>query len=517
MTHRTPASACWALVLFSSPLLAQGRSSRPPEAAARPIVPKLAVEEPVVTHHRVQAGERALSYTATAGFLPIGSESGEVEARMFFVAYTLDDAGSPAGRPVTFFWQGGPGSPAALLHLTLAGPRRIKMLPDGGMPAPPFRLVDNESTWLPQTDLVFVDPVGTGYSRAATPELNQKFWDVQGDIAAMAEFIRVYLLRFGRWDSPVFILGESYGGIRAGGVAGYLADRNVALNGVFLVSAAMSFHSRSFSPGNDLPYPLFLPTYTATAAFHGKLAPELEADLQKTLREVERWAETDYTVALMKGDRLPPEERRAAVAKLARYTGLSEAYADKADLRIEINGFRKELLRDERRTVGRVDSRWKGIDRAAVADSPEYDPGFVVYAPPVTAMIYTYLRDVLGVKSDLVYEYYGYRNTSMNWNYGPARSPFRDVNMAESLRSALARNPHLRVFVAEGYYDLAVPYFSMDYTLSHMGLDPSQRTRVQVGRYPAGHSMYVQDESRVRLAQDAARFITGAAADRPAR
>jgi carboxypeptidase C (cathepsin A) len=488
-----------------------------PEPAVRPGAPKPVAEEAVVTQHRIQAGGGTLSYTATAGFLPISNEAGAVEARMFFVAYTLDAVAPPAGRPVTFFWQGGPGSPAALLHLTLAGPQRIKMLPDGEMPHPPFQLVDNESTWLGQTDLVFVDPVGTGYSRAVTPDLNQKFWDVQADIAAMAEFIRVYLVRFGRWDSPVFILGESYGGIRAGGVAGYLTDRNVALSGVFLISAALNFRTRSFTGGHDLPYALFLPTYTATAAFHGKLAPDLQTDPERTLQEVEKWAETDYTVALMKGDRLPADERRAVVAKLAKYTGLSEAYVERSDLRIEANRFRKELLRDERRTIGRVDTRWKGIDAAAVAEVPDYDPGFAVYGPAVTAMIYTYLRDVLGFKSELVYEYYGYRNSAMNWNYGSTRSPYRDVDVSDTLRSALARNPYLKVFVAEGSYDLAVPYFSTDYTLSHMALDPSQRARVQVARYPAGHSMYLRDESRAQLSQDATRFIGSAAAERPAR
>lgn len=511
------ATYAWLLLLFAGPSAAQSPSPQGPDTSSRSAAPKPAGEEAVVTHHRVNAGERALSYTATAGFLPIRNEAGITEARMFFVAYTLDGAGSVASRPLTFLWQGGPGSPAALIHLTMAGPRRILMTPDGGMPAPPFRLVDNESTWLGHTDLVFVDPVGTGYSRAATPDLNPKFWDVQGDIASVAEFIRLYLVRFGRWDSPVFILGESYGGIRAAGVAGYLADRNVALSGVFLISAALSYNTRSFSAANDLPYPLFLPTYTATAAFHGRLAPELRTDLETTLRDVEEWAETDYTTALMKGDRLPADERRAVAAKLARYTGLSEAYVDLANLRIDVNRFRKELLRDERRSLGRIDSRWKGIDRAAVAEVPDYDPGFVVYSYAVTAMIYNYLQEVLGFNSDLTYEYYGYRNTTMNWNYGSTRSPYRNIDMGEPLRSALAKNPYLRVFVAEGLYDLAVPYFAMEYTLSHMGLDPTQRSRIHVARYPAGHSMYLQDESRIRLGQDAAKFIDIAAATGPTR
>jgi carboxypeptidase C (cathepsin A) len=292
-------------------------------------------EEPVVTDHELRAGGRTLRYTATTGYLPIrNATSGDLEARIFFIAYTLDGGGKPPQRPLTISFNGGPGSSSVWLHLGALGPRRVRLNDDGTMPAPPYALVDNQATWLDQTDLVFVDPVGTGYSRAAKPELGKRFWGVQGDIESVGEFIRLYLTRYGRWNSPLFMVGESYGTTRAAGLAAYLVDRGIAFNGVLLLSSILNFQTARFTVGNDLPYVLFLPTYAATAWYHKRLTPELQRDLTATLREVEAWAAVEYAAALAKGAALPASERAAVADRLARYTGLDRRIVEQSDLRI---------------------------------------------------------------------------------------------------------------------------------------------------------------------------------------
>src|SRR4029453_11372969 len=269
----------------------------------------------------------------------------------------------PEARPLMFSFNGGPGSSSVWLHLGALGPKRGKMRADGQMPSPPYKLVDNEQTWLDDTDLVFIDPVGTGYSRPAKPELGKKYWGVQGDIESVGEFIRLYLTRHERWASPLFLVGESYGTTRAAGLSGYLVDRGIAVNGIVLVSSILNFQTARFSKGNDLPYVLFLPTYTATAWFHKKLPPDVQAKpLRDVLSEVEQWAATEYQDLLARGDTLSPAERKAAAERVARYTGLDPAYIDNTDLRVEIQRFCKELLREQKRTVGRLDSRFKGMD-----------------------------------------------------------------------------------------------------------------------------------------------------------
>src|SRR5829696_7524909 len=281
---------------------------------------------PSVTRHEMRVGSRTLRYTVTTGVMPLRSAAGETEARIFYMAYTLDGAGPAAQRPLMFSFNGGPGSSSVWLHLGALGPRRVQMLEDGAMPAPPFRLVDNEHTWLDFTDLVFIDPVGTGYSRAARPDLASRYFGLQGDIQSVGEFIRLYLVKNGRWTSPLFLVGESYGTTRASGLSGYLVERGIAFNGVMLISTIMNFQTARFARGNDLPYILFLPTYTATAWYHKKLLPDLQQNLRRTLDEVERWAATDYTVALAKGNRLTQAERQEVIERLARYTGLGKEY-----------------------------------------------------------------------------------------------------------------------------------------------------------------------------------------------
>jgi carboxypeptidase C (cathepsin A) len=468
--------------------------------------PKAPEEPPVVTKHELHLGERTLRYDVTSGMLPIKNEKGETEARLFFTAYTVDSPGGTKDRPLMFSFNGGPGSSSVWLHLGGLGPRRVRMLDDGAMPAPPFRLEENEYTWLEQTDLVFVDPVDTGDIMATTPELAKKFCGVKHDLESVGEFIRLYLSRYGRWASPLFLVGESYGTFRAAGLAGLLIEKGIAFNGIVLVSSILDLLTARFDVGNDLPYVLFLPTYAATAWRHGRLPADLQSqELAAVLAEVEAWA-GEYAVALGKGAALTGEERAAVVEGLARYTGLSARYVEQSNLRIQIHRFCKELLRDEGRTVGRLDSRYTGFDALGVTERPDFDPSLSAIRPPYTAMLNDYVGTELGYRTDA--EYHILRG--LEWDWGSAGEGY--AKTAEALSSAFAKNPYLHLFVASGYYDLATPYFATKYTLNHLALDEPTRGNIHTGEYPVGHMVYLEKGVLAQLKTDVAAFIADALA-----
>jgi len=482
-----------------SPSAQSPQTRRPQDQAAPP-----AEDPPVVTRHEIRAGGRALHYTVTTGMMPIKNREGETEARIFFMAYTLDDAGNRGRRPLTFSFNGGPGSASVWLHLGAIGPKRVRMNADGTMPAPPFELVDNEQTWLNQSDLVFIDPVGTGYSRAVRPDLAAKFFGLNGDIESVGEFIRMYLTRYERWTSPLFLAGESYGTTRASALSGYLVDRGIAFNGIMLISTIMNFETTNFAAGNDLPYELFLPSYAATAWYHKKLPADLQSkSVQDVAAEAERFASGDYALALEKGDRLSAQERQDVVAKLSRYTGLDGRFIDNANLRVSLNLFRKELLRSERRSIGRLDARFKGFDASFSTDSPDFDASEAAIRPPYTSTFNNYVRTELGYKSDLEYYILGGGITSP-WNWG-TNNNYVDTSVA--LRNALAKNPYLKIFVAMGYYDMATPYYAAEYTLHHISLDPMLLRNISTGYYEAGHMMYIDEKQLARLRADVGKFI----------
>ncbi len=468
-------------------------------------------EPPVVTRHEIRIGGRLLKYTVTAGMMPLkNARSGETEAHIFFMAYTADNAGPVDRRPLMFSFNGGPGSSSVWLHLGALGPKRVQMLENGFMPAPPYHLVDNEYTWLDKTDLVFIDPVGTGYSRAAKPELAKNFFTRQGDVASVGEFIRLYLTRYQRWASPLFLVGESYGTTRASALSGYLIEHGIAFNGIVLVSTVIDFATIEFAANNDLPCILYVPSYTATAWYHKRLPPDLQQqDLIPVLHQAEQWTMNEYAPALAKGDRLTPDERQRVIGQLARYTGLDPTYIDQSNLRIEIEHFTKALLRDRRRTVGRLDSRFEGVDYIPASELPDFDPSMAAIRPPYTAMFNHYVRGELGYKSDL--EYYILGGGLSGWDM---QSPGRYPDVSAALRSAFAKNPYLRVLVNAGYYDLATPYFAMEYTFDHMGLDPSLRRNVSMAYYRSGHMVYIDTQSLADLKQNVARFIDEAMAQR---
>lgn len=488
--------------------LAQQPGGRPP--AAEPVKPAaetfkpLTEEKPVVTKHELRLNGKTLSYTATAGMMPIKSQQGEIEANLFYVAYTLDGVPNPAKRPLLFSFNGGPGSASVWLHMGCIGPKRVKMLDDGGLPAAPYQLVDNDQTWLDQADLVFIDPVGTGYSRAANPTLQHRFNGLQGDVESVGEFIRLYLSRSERWSSPLFLAGESYGTTRAASLAGYLVDHGIAFNGVALLSTVLNFETIQFARGNDLPYMLYLPSYTATAYYHKKLAPELQKNLETTLKESEKWAVSGYAEALAKGDQLTDAESKTVVAKLARLTGVDPRYVDNSGLRVELMHFLRELLRDRKIMAGRLDSRLTGPAPLSASEAAEFDPSMSDIRPPYTAMFNQYVRTELGYKTDAIYYVLG--GGILPWDYG-TQNQNRYVDVSDSLRSAFAKNPHMKVFVGCGYYDMATPYFAAEYTFSHMRLHPSVRKNVTMQYYTAGHMFYIDVASHRKLKADITQFI----------
>ncbi len=465
-------------------------------------------EQTVQTQHRLMLHGLEMVYTATAGTLVIHEEDEQEgvkpKATIFYVAYTKRGVENVATRPVTFAFNGGPGSSSVWLHLGLLGPRRVLMQDDGLPLPPPYRLVDNEASLLDVTDLVFIDPVSTGYSRPVPGEKPRQFHEFEKDIEVVGEFIRLYITRNQRWSSPKFLIGESYGTTRAAGLSGFLQNEyGLYLNGIILVSAVLNFQTVDFNHGNDLPYPLFLPTYAATAWYHGALGKEWSS-LHSLLKEAEAFAEGPYTLALMQGARLTGAAYQQTLDQLVRFTGLSPEYLERINLRPSIFRFVKELLRSERRTVGRLDSRFKGVDRDAVGEQADYDPSYTAIQGAYTATLNDYVRRELQFESDLPYEILTHK--VWPWNYEKFQNQYVDV--ADTLREAISRNPHLKVFLASGYYDLATPYFAADYTVSHLGLEPGLRPNISVHYYEAGHMMYIHKPSLQAMHDDLARFIS---------
>lgn len=499
-----------ASIFLSFFLLFQVASPSPrPSETPKPAEPAPQKEEPpVVTKHSARIGSRTLNYSVTTGFMPIKNErTGETEARIFYMAYTLDGAADPKSRPLLFSFNGGPGSASVWLHLGALGPKRVKMLDDGLMPPPPYEMADNEHTWLDQTDMVFIDPVGTGYSRATKPEFASKFFSVNGDIESVGEFIRLYLGRSERWASPLFLVGESYGTTRAAGLSDHLFERGIGLNGILLVSTVMNFQSIRFADNNDLPLVLIFPSYTATAWYHKQLAPEMQRrPLRDVLKEAEDFAANHYAPALLRVDRLTPQERQTLLDKYASLTGLNRSFIENNNFRIELGEFNKELLRSQRRTTGRLDSRFIGFDRDSAGDGPEFDPSMTAIRTPYTAAFNDYVRRQLKFKSDTEYFILGGGITSpWNWN---TNNSYADTSQA--LSRAMRKNPYMKVFVASGYYDMATPYFATEYTVSAMNLDPQLKQNFSFAYYEAGHMMYIEKNSLKKLKEDVSSFMQSA-------
>jgi len=474
-------------------------------AAASPKPP--AKDNISTSQHSVTINGKTISYTARAGTMVMKDEEGTPKASFFFTSYTKDGE-DPARRPITFTYNGGPGSSSVWLHMGAFGPKRVSYLDDEGHAArPPYRTVDNEDSILDVTDLVFIDPVTTGFSRAIPFKDASKFHGVDADIESVGEFIRLYTTRYARWSSPKFLAGESYGTTRSAGLSGWLTRNDYYLNGIVLISSILNFETASFDAANDLAYELFLPTYTAIAWYHKRLPADLQhGTVDGAATESEQFALGEYAHALMMGDRIGDQERSDVVAKLARYTGLSPAYIERTNLRVRIDRFDKELLREQRRTVGRLDGRFLGIDRDSAGESPEFDPSMAAINGEYTAVFNDYIRRELKYETDLPYEIL--TDKVRPWSYDRYQNRYLDVG--ETLRSAMSQNPYLKVFVANGYYDLATPWAATRYTFARMQLDPEVRKNVSMDNFEGGHMMYIDRRAHAKLKKDVAEFIRGA-------
>ncbi len=471
-------------------------------------------ETGVVTKHEIMVDGKPLKYTARAGYLSILDQFGETKAQWFTIAYTADETGKKDKRPVTFVWNGGPGSPSSALHFSLLGPRR--KLADGESASKPFYpVVDNPETLLRYTDLVMVDPVGTGFSYPLKPEYGSLFWGVQQDLDSVAEFIRIYLTHSGSLGAPIFLVGESYGTFRAAGVAAKLVDKEYPLRGVVMVSSVLNMKEE----GGTMSLPLALPSYAAAAFFHKKLPPDLQKDLGDTLRQVEEWAMGEYAVALMKGDRLGNAEREAAAAKLARFTGLDKTFIEKNNLRVSVDQFGQQLLASEKKIIGHYDSRVTAEIKGSSYDVGD-DPS--LFARGGNPFVFTtYLRSELDIKIDRPYQgpFGGFWPPSKTprgdwmayrWDWGTLLDSKLDQSGA--LSGALRTKDDLRIMFASGLYDLATMYFVTDYEICQLGLEPKLRGRIEHKRYAGGHMIYEDNEARLKLMQDIAAFVQSALA-----
>jgi len=416
--------------------------------------------------------------------------------------YTKTEETNTGQRPVTFSFNGGPGSSSVWLHLGGLGPRRVLMNEDGTQSKPPFRLVDNEYSILHATDLVFIDPVATGYSRPAKDEKTDQFFGQSQDVESVGDFIRLWTTRHQRWLSPKYLCGESYGVFRAAGLAEHLHSRyGMYLNGLILVSGVLDFATLREGPGNDLPSLVFLPTLTATAHFHKKLPADLQADLAQALAEARAFIKAEYPSALLEGAALPAEKRKEIVAKLARFTGLSPQVIEDNDLQVDTSTFRKQLLRDQGMIIGRYDARITGRDANPASPFPRFDPSYAATYGPFAAAMNSYLREELKFENDLPYEILA---GVQPWNFD-ARSSYPSV--ADRLATVMSQNPYLHVLVLGGLRDLACPIDGIRYSMDHLQLDPAYRKNITYAEYESGHMMYVNLPDLKKLQKDLENFV----------
>lgn len=505
MRHPQP---IWLYGLILTVAAWQGAAGAPPGAreknASEKTTATTAPDTAAITHHTINVGGKPLEYTATAGFLPLLDEAGKLEANIFYVAYVKGGGRAETGRPVMFAFNGGPGAAAVWLNMGGLGPKRVVMDGNGTTLPRTFQMTDNDSTWLELSDLVFVDPVGTGYSRAAPGVDPRRYYEVNEDIRAAARFIRLYVTQHERWLSPLYLAGESYGTTRVAGVAQRLQhDYGLYPRGVILISTVLDFQTIMPGGGNDLAYALGLPSCTAAAWYQHKLAPPLQADLKQTLAEVEAWALGDYLTALAQGDALPKAEQARIAGKLAAYTGLPRREIENNRLRISTMKYSRELLRDEGSVLGLMDGRVKGAATARSSEYEPYDPSFFLAIGPFVATFNDYVRRELKFESSLNYEFLSSEaHNAWKWS---ADGHFLDVS--ENLNKAMTANSRLKLFNAAGIFDLTTPYLAQQYSLNHLGLEESVRGRITFTKYPSGHQIYTSLAALRELKEDVAAFM----------
>jgi carboxypeptidase C (cathepsin A) len=490
-------------IFFSAAASSQDAPAEQPAAAETPQA------RTWVTEHSARIGGKTLDYTVTAGTMLMKNAEDKPVALMGYTAYVAK-GGNKANRPILFAYNGGPGSASLWLHMGVLGPQRAIVEDVGTGASGPFRRAANPHSIIDETDLVMIDPVGTGFAKPVGEGKGEDFWGVDQDIKSVSEFIVQYLTENGRWASPKYILGESYGGIRSGGVAYYLlANHMVALNGVILVSPFMDWGAGFAGMGLDLPHVMFLPTFAATALYHGALdiVPE---NLETFVAEVRAFALNVYAPALLAGARLGESDRRTVLAGLEKYTGLDQDYWDRANLRINEGRFNKELMREKGMTAGRIDSRFAGNMINEVGENMTYDPMLTVIGPGYLAAFMDYYQNDLEVEDIGNYTVFG--NVWQQWDWGhrqPGLSGFKNPapNTAIDLAHTMQQNPSMKVLVQQGYYDLATPQLATEHFIDHLDIADELRSNITLEMYEAGHMMYVHEPSLVKFKKDLAQFI----------
>jgi carboxypeptidase C (cathepsin A) len=496
---RTIAIAC---SLLLAPAAAASAPSDPPASSSPPPVPKA---QTVVTHHSARIGNRILPYTATAGTIILSNAKDEPAASVFYVAYTADPIASTARRPLTFAYNGGPGGASALIHIGAFGPRTVVTTNAETTPPPPYDIVDNTDSLLDTSDLVFIDAVGTGFSRIVGHGTAKDFYGVDADGHAFEQFIRRYITVNDRWNSPKYLAGESYGTMRCAVLANMLQQDGISLKGVTLISTVLDFATIEAGPGNDLPYWLFLPTEAAVAAYHHKLS-DAPADLPAFLQTVRSFAVGPFMNALAKGSNVTPGERDAVAQQLHADTGLPFDYLLRSRLRVNPDRFEKQLLSGSEETVGRFDARFRNFDLDPIAAGADTDPASDAVFGAFTAAFNRYVRSELHYQTDAPYVFLSSDvNRQWQWKRGE-NGGTTAVNVSTDLRDALTLNPYLRVFSANGIYDLATPFFATEYSLAHLGLNPALQSHITFGYYPAGHMIYLNPVAHAALKADLVNF-----------
>ncbi len=483
------------LALAPLPLAAQPAKGAEPAAKAAHPAPE-PQEKTSVTHHTARIGGQAVAYTAKAGTLVLHDDHEKPLASFFYVYYTRDNVADLAKRPIVYSFNGGPGTASVWMHLGFTGPRRVVYDEEGFMLQPPYRVMDNDDSILDVADIVYIDPVGVGYSKMAPGEDPHKFHGVLDDIKSMGDFIRVFTVREDRWKSPKYVIGESYGTTRAAGLAGYLqSTHQMYLNGVILVSTT----GLSYERGDDVGFATSLPYMTATAWYHKKLPPDLQSKpLADVIAESEKFASGDYTTALFKGSRIGADERQSIAKGVARLIGCSPEFVLENNLRVEKSRFWKELLRDRNLTIGRLDSRYTGVDKDSGGERPEGDPAMWSWDGPFAGAVNTYFRDELKWETDDKYYIWG---DVQPWRQDPR------TKVGEMMRRAMTQNPFLHVMVMGGYFDGATDFYSAEYTMSHLDPGGALNKRVHFAFFPSGHMLYLKNAVRTQAKKDLADFI----------
>jgi carboxypeptidase C (cathepsin A) len=503
-------------ILYSSLIFAQSKDAKPPEKGGEKTSEQSPKEQPKeessVTDHSIRIGSATIPYKATASTILLKNEKNEPRALIYSTAYTRSDVKDFSKRPLAFLYNGGPGSSSIWLHMGAFGPRRITSVDVGSVVmTPPFKLEDNSESLIDVCDLVFIDPVGTGFSHAVGEAKNKEFWGVDEDVNSLEQFIQLYVSRNNRWNSPKFLIGESYGTFRSAPLVDTLQTKDgMYFNGIVLISSVLDLGMISFNPAEEMTYVYYVPSYAAAAWTHNMLKDK-PANLDEFLKEARQFAQGEYADALMKGKNLPSTEKADIAKKLSQYTGLSEDYLMRANLRVNLAQFMQELQRSRGLVTGRLDARYSGEAYDLIGEYGEYDPQDVQITGPFVGAFNSYVREELKFGQDKTYLPQGDVFRDWNWkhkgnNFGFPGAP----NVVGDLVNAMLTNPNLQVQVENGIYDLATPFFETEYTMDHLLLPEKLQANVHLNYYNAGHMMYVREEDRVNLKNNVAKLIQSA-------